>query len=103
MAVDRKRERLAGQVVDGVTTEDEAKGKLPPLRAEIAKLREELAAAAKPPKLIELHPTAIRDYLAAIRAIDRLDLALQRDRDTGSEESTAAVRDLLATVVVHPS
>jgi DNA invertase Pin-like site-specific DNA recombinase len=96
---ERKRERLVDQVVDGVITDDEAKAKLPPVRAEIARLTEELAAAAKPVKIIELHPTAIRDYLAAI---DRLDLALQRDRDAGSEESTQALRDLIENVMVHP-
>jgi DNA invertase Pin-like site-specific DNA recombinase len=97
--VERKRERMVDQVVDGVITDEEAKGKLPALRAEIAQLKGELAVAAKPVKVIELHPTAIRDYLATI---DRLDLALQRDRDGGSEESTQALRDLIESVVVHP-
>ena len=64
-----------------------------------AQLKGELAVAAKPVKVIELHPAAIRDDLVAI---DRLDLALQRDRDSGSEESTQALRDLIETVVVHP-
>jgi DNA invertase Pin-like site-specific DNA recombinase len=99
LEVERKRKRMVDQVVDGVITDEEAKARLPALRTEIARLKEELVVAAKPVQVFELHPTAIRDYLAAI---DRLDLALERDRDGGSEESTQALRDLIECVVVHP-
>jgi len=97
-AAQRELDRVIGLTVKGILAEAEAADQLPPLRSEIAQLAAEIATVGEPPKIIELHPTAIRDYL---RTVDQLEAALATD---GSAMHPAAgpIRALIDRVIVTP-
>ena len=95
----RELDRSIDLAIKGVLGEREAAERLPELRAARDRAQAELAGADEPPKLISLHPAALRDYL---RSIDRLEATIMAGREHG-EESTAALRDLIEAISVSPA
>ncbi len=98
-ALEREYDRAYQGYLKGFLAEDEASVTLPKLRAERDQLRAELAASDEPPKVITLHPAAIKAYLASI---NRLEVVLAQHAVEGDEEPRKALRDLIEAVVVHP-
>lgn len=94
----RELDRVIGMAVKGVLSEDEAAEQLPPLRSEIAQIGQEMAAVGEPPKIIEMHPTAIRDYL---RTIDHLEEALSKNGGA-LHPAAGPIRALIDRVIVTP-
>ena len=95
-AIATERERTVDLLVRDVIREEDGALKLKGFEAETANLQAELAGLEEPPNIIELHPTAVSDYL---KTIDRLAEAL-----TGEEGADALmpVRELIDRVVVTP-
>ena len=92
-------DRALGQTISGLISEEEARERLPPLRAAKAAAETELATTDEPPKIIELHPTAIVDYLATI---DKLEEALREKEGEPAPSASKPVRDLVEKVLLHP-
>lgn len=96
-AAQRELDRVVGALVKGILSEEEAAEQLPPLRAEIAQVKSETTAVGEPPKIIELHPTAIRDYLSTV---DELERAMSKDE--GMHPASGPIRALIDRVIVTP-
>src|SRR5262249_40626850 len=96
----REIERIVDQIGRGTISEEEARSRLPELRRRREDAQSELAALSPPEKVVELHPSAVECYLAAIE-----DLAgtLNRRSVDGGEEIAAALRELIAAIVIHPT
>lgn len=97
-AAQRELDRVVGALVKGILSEDEAAEQLPPLRAEIAQVKAEIAAVGEAPKIIELHPTAIRDYL---KSVDQLEAAMS-SADGTMHPAAEPIRALIDRVIVTP-
>jgi len=67
------------------------------LEAERLRLATEIEAAKAAPQVIALHPASIERYRADVAALDAL---LQSGQDEGCDELVAAVRGLVASVVI---
>lgn len=67
--LDRERLRLVDQYAKGFIEEGEVERRVPSLLAEKAQLQSEVATLADPPKVIALHPMALRHYRAAVDQI----------------------------------
>lgn len=98
-AAERSYDRAYRGYIDGIIDEAESARELPRLRAEKKRLQDELAALDEPPKLITLHPAAVTHYLAAIEMLAQT----VREGAAFGAESRTALRDLIATVTVHPA
>src|SRR5262245_6808384 len=72
---------------------------MPELRQRRDMLAADLGAMAPPPKVVELHPAAVKRYLASV---EELAMTLSGRVVEGNEEAAAALRDLVAAVVIHP-
>ncbi|HEV2518026.1 MAG TPA: recombinase family protein [Devosia sp.] len=98
-AVQRELDRTVGLVVKGIVSEDEAAVQLPPLRAEKAELEAKLKTVGEPVKVVELHPTAIKEYLATV---DQIEAALRTE--AGDEHpAVEPIRKLIDRVILTPS
>ncbi len=82
----------------GILAESEGAEQLPPLRAEVAQITAEIASVGEAPNIIELHPTAIRDYL---RSVDELEVAMSRD-DGSMHPAAESIRALIDRVIGTP-
>jgi site-specific DNA recombinase len=91
-------ERVVDGIARGTMSDDEARLRLPDLRNERDAAQAELATLA-PTKPIEVHPTAIARYLAAV---DDLAGSLQAQLEAGDGKAAAALRELIAAVTVKP-
>jgi hypothetical protein len=82
-----------------ITDQDARKRLVDPRRRRDAS-EAELAALSPEMKAIELHPAAVKRYLAAVE-----DLAgtLSRRTVNGNEEVASALRELIVGVIVHPA
>ncbi|WP_429067742.1 recombinase family protein [Bosea sp. OAE752] len=98
-AAERSYDRAYRGYIDGIIEQEESARELPRLRAEKKRLQDELAALDEPPKLVTLHPAAVNHYLAAIEILAETVKA----GDAFGAESKTALRDLIATVTVHPA
>lgn len=98
-AAERIYDRAYRGYIDGLIDEEESARELPRLRAEKKRLQDELAGLEQPPKLVTLHPAAVNHYLAAIEVLAQ---TVRAGDDFGAESKTA-LRDLIATVTVHPA
>lgn len=96
-------EREIARVVDGIAlgtlSDTEARARLVEPRQRRDGAQAELAALAPPAKVVALHPQAVARYLAAIEDLAEL---LGRRLVDGNEELAAALRELIASVAVHP-
>src|SRR5262249_35023245 len=63
-----KREiaRIVDQIARGTISEEEARSRLPELRRRRDDAQAKLAALAPPAKVVDLHPSAVARYLAAV-------------------------------------
>jgi site-specific DNA recombinase len=97
-------EREVGRLVDGfaqgIISDEEARKRLPEARQRRDAAQAELAALTPPAKVVELHPTALTRYLAAI---DDLATTLSHRLVEGDEEVASALRELISAVVIHPA
>lgn len=83
----------------GIVSEDEAAAQLPPLRAEKAELETKLKMVGEPVKVVELHPTAIKECLATV---DQLEAALKTE--AGDEHpAVEPIRKLIDRVIPTPA
>ena len=98
-AAERAYDRVYRGYIDGIIDEEESARELPRLRAEKKRLQDELAGLDEPPKLVTLHPAAVKHYLAAIEALAQ---TIRAGSAFGAESKTS-LRDLIATVTVHPA
>ena len=98
-AAERIYDRAYRGYIDGIIDEEESARELPRLRAEKKRLQDELAGLEQPPKLVTLHPAAVNHYLAAIEILAQ---TVKAGDEFGAESKTA-LRDLIATVTVHPA
>ncbi len=96
---ERAYDRAYNGYLQGFISEQEASTSIPALRAERDRVRAELLACDEPPRVLQLHPEAIKRYLASI---NRLDLTLAQTAVDGDEEPRQALRDLVDRVVVKP-
>jgi DNA invertase Pin-like site-specific DNA recombinase len=96
----REIDRIVDQIARGTISEEEARSRLPELRRRRDGAQAELAVLAPPAKIVALHPSMVTRYLASIE-----DLAgtLSRRSVDGGEEIAAALRELIAEVVIHPT
>jgi hypothetical protein len=96
-----KREigRIVDQIGRGTISEEEARSCLPELRRRRDNAQTELAALAPPAKAVELHPTAVERYLAAI---EDLAATLRYRTIQDGEEMASAMRELISAIVIHP-
>jgi site-specific DNA recombinase len=92
--------RIVDQIARGTISEDEARSQLPELRRRRDDAQVELATLAPPATVVEVHPSLVARYLAAIE-----DLAgtLTCRSVGGTEEIAAALRELISAIVVHPA
>jgi hypothetical protein len=77
--------------------EDEAEATLPPLLAEVNRLKAVLETVGAPAKVVRLHTASVEHYLDLI---DKL--AEHVGQCAEDEEPPAAFRELVKQVVVHP-
>jgi site-specific DNA recombinase len=96
----REIDRIVDQIGRGTISEEDARSRLPDLRRRRDDSQAKLAALVPPAKGVELHPSVVARYLAAIE-----DLAgtLIRRSVHGSEEMAGALRELITAIVIHPS
>jgi hypothetical protein len=97
-------EREVGRLVDGfalgIISDDEARKRLPEARQRRDATKADLAAIGLAMKVVELHPTTVTHYLAAI---DDLSTTLSRRVVEGDEQVASALRELISAVVIHPA
>lgn len=97
----RELDRTIDNLIKGRLSEEEADERLPPLRAERDRLRAELAAADEAPRIISLHPAAIRRYLDTV---DQLAAALAAHANAEDDRGKLIkeFRALVHSVTVSP-
>jgi DNA invertase Pin-like site-specific DNA recombinase len=96
----REVDRLVDGFARGIISDEEARIRLPQARHRRDAVQAELAALAPAAKVAELHPAALKRYLAAINDLAG---ALSRRLAEGDEEVATALRELIAAVVIHPA
>ena len=96
----REIDRIVDQIGRGTISEEEARSRLPELRRRRDDAQAELAALAPPAKTVELHPTAVEHYLAAI---EDLAATLSYRAIHDGEEIAGALRELIAAIVIYPA
>jgi site-specific DNA recombinase len=99
-AANREIERVVDGIARGVLADEEARKRLVEPRRRRDQAQAELAALKPAPRTVELHPTIVARYLAAIE-----DLAgtLSRRAVDGGEEISGPLRELIAAIVIHPN
>jgi site-specific DNA recombinase len=97
--VERAIGRVVDQVAAGTLAEADVRSRMTELRRRREAAATELAATAPAPT-VELHPAAIARYLAAV---DDLAATLSRRLVAGDDQLAGALRELIASVVVHPT
>ncbi|MGO4837549.1 recombinase zinc beta ribbon domain-containing protein, partial [Rhizobiaceae sp. 2RAB30] len=68
-AAEREYERVLSMAIKGIISEDEAGRQLPALRAEKAKLEQELSVIPEPPKVVTLKPAFIARYIRSLEGL----------------------------------
>lgn len=99
IAVAREAERVLDMLVNGVGDQARLSQRSKDLAAEEARLRVELAEAPAAPMVVVLHPRALERYESML---SRLQAALQAGVQSGDQEASAAIRDLVDTVTIRP-
>lgn len=97
--VARQYDRISQGWIKGIIDEADAERELPPLRAERMRLEADLAAADEKPKVVALHPHAIKVYL---EAVSRLADDLREVAEAGDDRPKMALRNLVEAVIVMP-
>jgi hypothetical protein len=95
----RGLDRMIDAVAAGTITTEEASDRIPKLRAARDQAKAELAAVGEPPKVVSLHPTAIKDYL---QNPNRLADIIGSDLAAGDDGLVQALRALVETVTIMP-
>ena len=90
-------QRAIRQIIMGTIAENEAARVLAPLRADIAKIKAQLATAPLPEKPVTLHPAALRRYEQQLGQLQR---ALADGIAAGELDAHASIRDLVERVIV---
>ncbi|MCR4266451.1 recombinase family protein [Nitratireductor sp. ZSWI3] len=98
-AVSSELERAIQLTIKGVLAEDDAKAEIARLKAERATIVAELEQTDEAPKVVELHPAAVRAYLDAI---ERLATTLRENGEHGHQEAYKPIRDLVDSVTIQP-
>jgi site-specific DNA recombinase len=95
-----ERERIVDLVIKDILKESDSAKRLKALAEERDKLDAELAATAKPPKVIALHPATLERYLQTVES-----LAATLSRHAAMADSKgkviAALRELVHSITVH--
>jgi site-specific DNA recombinase len=93
-------DRLVDAIADGVITKEEARERMPALRAELAAAKAALASSEEPPKVVAMHPRVVDQYL---RDLDRLDQLIADDLAAGDDGLAKALREIVTKVTVMPA
>ncbi len=93
----RAYDRAYHGYVRGFISEAEAAVSIPQLRGERDAVQAELDAAERPPVVVQLHPEAIKVYLAAIASLEATLTDAAARGDAGTRKT---LRDLIERVVV---
>jgi site-specific DNA recombinase len=93
----REYERTVDSLIKGILSQDDAAVRLPQLRAEKARLEEELAEIPEPPRVVALKPALIRRYLLTLERLENM-----ARFGAEADDIKRAIRDLISTVTVLP-
>jgi hypothetical protein len=97
---ERDLKRAIDGMIRGTISEAEGDQIIPELRRQRDRVKAALASAAKPPKVIELHPPSVDDYL---RAIERLADYANGHLAKSDDELARSLRRLIDSVMVMPA
>lgn len=96
----RGLDRMIDAVARGTITDAEADLRIPAFRAQRDQAAADLASTDQPPKVVSLHPAAIKDYLANL---DRLAELIGEDLKEGDDGLAQALRQLVDAVTIIPA
>lgn len=96
----RGLDRMIDAVARGTITDAEADQRIPAFRAQRDQAQAELAAIEEPPKVVSLHPAAVKDYL---KNLDRMAELIGRDLSEGDDDLAQALRGLIDSVTIVPA
>lgn len=99
-AAQRSLNRMIDAHIREHITDEEARTRLPILRAERDRLRTALGSIDTPVKVVTLHPAAVDAYLQSLNDMARL---INSDLATGDPTIAAALRKLVNRVTVMPA
>ena len=97
---ERDLKRAIDGMIRGTISEAEGDQVIPELRRQRDRVKAALASAAKPPKVIELHPPSVEDYL---RAIERLADYANGHLSKSDDELAKSLRRFIDSVTVMPA
>ena len=97
---ERDLKRAIDAMIRGTISEAEGDRIIPELRRQRDRAKAALASAAKPPKVIELHPPSVDEYL---RAIERLADYANGQLAKSDDELAQSIRRFIDSVTVMPA
>jgi site-specific DNA recombinase len=97
---ERDLKRAIDGMIRGTISEAEADQVIPELRRQRDRVKATLASAAKPPKVVELHPPSVDEYL---RAIERLADYANGHLADSDDELAQSLRKFIDSVTVMPA
>lgn len=98
--IESSLKRAINLAVEGVLSDDDAREQIGRLKVERADIEAELAQAGEAPKVVELHPAAVRAYLESIARLER---TLSEGAAEGQQAAFQPIRDLVDSVTIHPN
>ena len=97
---ERELKRAIDGMIRGTISEEEADQVIPELRRQRDAVRADLERAAKPPKVVKLHPPSVDQYL---QAIERLASYANGHLLAGHDDLAQALRKFIDSVTVMPA